>query len=553
MKKIAISIGVSKAGSLPQLSGAVNGAKDFAEWADKAGYEKHLITDEAGPVAAKLIKDVVAAIVKDGDTSRLIIYFAGHGTQPREGAQYWLLSDWENDANETVDVVLSASAAKRSGIAQISFIADACRSHVSGASTMSGSVIFPKRPPVAGPSPQWDQFYGARIDEDAQEVTAADAAKAYGVFSRCLMQALNFSDAGAAQVVGAQTDRRLVVTSKTLANYIDKVLPYESGRLPGARVQWPDTNSGWRSPDDVYTEKTIPGVADSQELADRRTAAFSLDRVSFWQNISIDSTLLREKLVRPLTDDLENRRRYLADARRRAPESDIAVVGADVREIVTGTEPVHAGPFHKSLAVELKLGGWIGLCALPGFQVTAVVVRAAAVSVTYQQQGIPIAPVALTPQLDRWMAVMAVGRHPELEEVIATLDTMAQRGAVDPSLAILGAYTCERAGRLDKVDDIVDLFGQVRRPVPFDIALLSRAGLIVSNERMIAFGTTQRQVPVAGAFPFVSLGWNYLEPGQAGVDSRLLELRSGLTRGLWTSFDPSTGRKFADLIREGKL
>ncbi len=552
MKKIAISIGVSKAGPLPELPGAVNGARDFAAWAEKAGYEKHLVTDETAPVTAKQIKDIVTPIVTDGDTTRLIIYFAGHGTQPREGAQFWLLSDWDSDANETVDVVLSTSAAKRSSIAQISIIADACRSHVSGASALSGSVIFPRRPPVAGPSPQWDHFFGARIDEEAQEVTAADAAKAYGVFSRCLMQALNVADAGAAQLIGPQSQGKLVVTSETLANYLDKVLPYESGRLPGGRVQWPDTNSGWRSPNDVYAEKAVPAAAAGLEASGRRAATFSLDRVDFWQKLPFDNALLREKLVRPLTDHVESRRRFLADARRAAPERDVAVVGAEVREIVSAVEQPRAGAVHKSLAVELKSGAWIGLCALPGLQVIAVVAGgAAAVSVTYSKQGVPIAPAALAPQLDRWMALMTVGRFPDLKEVDATLDMMTQRGVVDPSLAILAAYACERAGRLDKVDGIVDQFAKARQPVPFDVALLSHAGLIARNNALFASGTAEQQVPVAGTFPFVSFGWNYLEPGQAGVDPQLLGLRAGLTRGLWTSFEPGTGRKFAEFVRMG--
>ncbi len=268
-KQIAIAIGVQHAGRLTELPGAVNGAKEFQTWAQQRGYETHLVTDDAGPVTVQNLKDLIKGIVDAGNAERLLIYFGGHGIEPVVGAQYWLLSGWENDSNEAVNVNLSSSNARRSGIRQIGIFADACRSTVNGASSVGGASIFPKSQATAGKLPQWDKFFGSRPDEEAQEVSTADAAKAYGIFTRCVMQALNGAAEKAKEIrPGAMPPH--VVTSQALANYLEEAVPLESGRTPGAKVQSPEVISGWRTPpSDVYIgfdETTQPGSGADIEL-----------------------------------------------------------------------------------------------------------------------------------------------------------------------------------------------------------------------------------------------------------------------------------------------
>ena len=169
--RVAVSIGIKTSGKLPELPGALKGAHDFGDWAGAQGYTVHRVTDERGqPVTLQQLKTLIKSIVNDGDTERLLIYFAGHGTQPTFNAPFWLLSGWEEDSDEAVNVNLSFANAKRSGIAQIAIFADACRSNVTGGSTIGGGTIFPKAVASAGGHTEWDHFYSTRLGEEAQEV-----------------------------------------------------------------------------------------------------------------------------------------------------------------------------------------------------------------------------------------------------------------------------------------------------------------------------------------------------------------------------------------------
>lgn len=192
-KRLAISIGVSKAGHLVELPGALSGARDFAKWAKAADFDTTLITDENGPVTVAALRDTIQLMLAD-DVERLLVYFAGHGTA-NASSDLWLLSGWEDDGNEVVNVALSFNHAKRQHIPKIAVFADACRSVVPQIAYLGGANIFPKVPAPAPRSPQWDMFLATRLSEAAQEAGGADPVGSYGVFTRQLMSALNANEA----------------------------------------------------------------------------------------------------------------------------------------------------------------------------------------------------------------------------------------------------------------------------------------------------------------------------------------------------------------------
>jgi caspase domain-containing protein len=130
LKSVAVAIGIAHAGSLPELPGAVNGAKKFCDWAKQQGYEVHLVSDETAEVTVEKLKTLIKDIIDEGETERLVIYFAGHGIQPSYNTAYWLLSRWDNDSDEAINFNLSFANAKRSAIDQIAVFGDACRSTV---------------------------------------------------------------------------------------------------------------------------------------------------------------------------------------------------------------------------------------------------------------------------------------------------------------------------------------------------------------------------------------------------------------------------------------
>ena len=103
MKRGAVVIGVNKYNdsSLQDLQGAVQGAKDFAEWAGQNGVEVALVTDEANPVTFGRVREALEGFTsRTGDQrlEQLLVFFSGHGFN-RGFNETWLLSKATRDGN----------------------------------------------------------------------------------------------------------------------------------------------------------------------------------------------------------------------------------------------------------------------------------------------------------------------------------------------------------------------------------------------------------------------------------------------------------------------
>jgi hypothetical protein len=140
--------------------------------------------------------------------------------------------------------------ARRLGIGQIAVFSDACRSSLSTAAMVSGRAIFPVPSRNARMISPYDEFLSTDIGDAAQEVPDEDPAKSYGVFSRCLLMALH----GLEPDVVEDRAHRKVITSLALANWLEKTVPFQSGKIPGGTVQYPSITPSWRAPNDEYAE-----------------------------------------------------------------------------------------------------------------------------------------------------------------------------------------------------------------------------------------------------------------------------------------------------------
>lgn len=242
-RQVAIVIGVKNAGNLTPLPGAISGATDFASWAASAGFEVFKITDEREPVTAYVVKEAFKSALKLPNVERLFIYFAGHGVSQGLDVDVWLLSKWQDDADEAVNVVNSRRLAKRSGIKHIAFFADACRT-TAGKSQLGihGCTLFPprRRPELT----ELDEFYAAQPGDPAQEVRDDQLQKSFGVFTDCLMAAIRGEKRKAADLVKLNGDRGLAVTAKSLADYIQMAVADRLLDIPGAANQVPDSRPG---------------------------------------------------------------------------------------------------------------------------------------------------------------------------------------------------------------------------------------------------------------------------------------------------------------------
>jgi hypothetical protein len=124
-----------------------------------------LLVDDDGPVT---LAQVYAAVEEAIDTEpeRLLIFFAGHGSASALG-DAWLLSDWERDPNQVINVNLSLNHAKRHPIRQIGMFSDACRSPVSEAAYLIGGTIFPSAGRDPDELPEIDLFHATRLGQIA--------------------------------------------------------------------------------------------------------------------------------------------------------------------------------------------------------------------------------------------------------------------------------------------------------------------------------------------------------------------------------------------------
>jgi hypothetical protein len=513
-----------------------------------------------------------------------LLYFAGHGIQPTVNTAYWLLSRWENNSSEAINVNLSCYNAKRSGIGQIAIFADACRSTVPGAATVCGSSIFPifpKHAAAAGRQPQWDHFLASRLEEVAQEVPGTKPAEAYGVFTRCLMAALS-GEAREAIEERRGKDPLHAVTSQRLADYLEDVVPLESGKIRGAQVQFPEAVPGWRPERNWYLGlKQTPQPEDTR----RRLTPASVRKARQQKRAAMRA----QKAVAEATgrDEMNVRASTKAFAAVQGRESfetrqGLTIIGATPtafvvrgREVSQGTTPNDdlfkerdawhvRGKTRKSQSVLVKLegGSWIATCLLPQFVGTVVVKEGLAASINYaparggQYRWESFEEIA--PLLNRWTALMHQGRYADTDEIAHVASTLRKEKHSNPSLGIFAAYAYERAGVIDEIDDIAWWFALASQPIPFDIAMLSTVPLKrLHGEWTMAPrrppGRFRRIAPVAGSFPLLTQGWSFLDPTDKFVHGALFDLRAGLLPALWTTLRADEGQKLAELVRNGKL
>jgi hypothetical protein len=539
MAKWAVSIGVKKAGLLPELQGAVNGARDFDQWARGKGYESILITDEEQPVTIDCILANITHIVEKDFPNRLLIYFAGHGVE-KPDTPVWLLSGWEKKYDETVNVLLTVQMAKLSGISRVGIFADACRNLPDmRTGRLTPQSIFPTQEQTKNPArTQCDQFFSCRFGESSQEVSAKGAAAAYGVFTKCLINALKGLEQKAIDV-DPLPGLKKAVTSEKLADFLDEAVPFESGSIPGAEVQIPDNQSSWRRPDMVYN----PGPFE-EALAWGRTSIAALPALALTLfasgaiSINTSASLIVMGLLAQLfntsdwrdfeiaADWITGTRRRLAakkavTAVQRKAESQLEALTREFDSIkgrarfeteqgftIIGDRPVEAvvsragrlqandiflekGDFQirgprdhvpRSIAIRLESGNWIATALLPRFIGVILVKDGVAASLSYVASsngpyyGIDARYGA---EISGWTALMHQGRFASRGDLRNSLRRIAsdlrRSKHTNPSLGILAAYAYDRAGDMDEIDSIAGYFAYCDQPVPYDIAMLAES------------------------------------------------------------------------------
>ncbi|MFU8873214.1 caspase family protein [Micromonospora sp. SL4-19] len=287
-RRIAVAIGVKSVPDLVPLPGAVNGVAEFTSWARQQGFEVEEITDFGGePVRLASIYRVIDKAARARDVQQLFVYFAGHGVTLGLGADLWLLSEARDNPNEAVNVRLSQRHAQQSGIPHVVLFADACRSPAGKAELdVIGGSIFPAIRSVALVSV--DEFYATRAGNAAMEkIPDGQAAKAFGIFSRCLMAALRGDAPGAVvEVAGGLSSRAVLAT--TLRDYLEEAVRDLASReanvlqIPECvpMSKWEPNVVSWLR--DPPTAEPEAGDGSSKKEPDRQRVRNSGDAESTW-------------------------------------------------------------------------------------------------------------------------------------------------------------------------------------------------------------------------------------------------------------------------------
>jgi Caspase domain len=294
-RNVAIAIGVSRPTGFVRIPGAAADAARFHAWAQKAGFESHLFSDSSGPVRVGPIAKLIADLVKvDGNVTRLLVYFAGHGIATSTDADYWLLSAGTTDSGEVIDVAGSLKFAINSQLPHIAVFADACRTGETfrhqDAVSRGTAVIFPAGA-IAG-NAAIDRFYASFPGAPAQEITDPQSRKAQGLFTEALLKALQ----GGVDIDQPGPNAEPVVLAPDLGRYLDKAVSAqaEERRLKPQRA-WCRTES--QPPLFISTVETVPLVDCTVRLVIDGPAPAAAPEVEF---LAMDQSLPPKPVGNPI-------------------------------------------------------------------------------------------------------------------------------------------------------------------------------------------------------------------------------------------------------------
>jgi hypothetical protein len=124
----AVVIGVDAPEDLAPLESAATSAEEVAAWLGREGFEVECLTDRAEPVTVDSIVEAIKKFVRlPPRYHQLLVYFSGHGFWQARSDR-WLLSKAPTVSHEAINLEGAMDLARYSGIPNVVFVSDACRS-----------------------------------------------------------------------------------------------------------------------------------------------------------------------------------------------------------------------------------------------------------------------------------------------------------------------------------------------------------------------------------------------------------------------------------------
>lgn len=578
-RRAAVVIGVDKVIGLTTLRAAASGARQVESLLRGEGYDvEALIDDTASPITVSKIFGAIDKFVDKGIYEQLVVYFAGHGFAA-EYVEYWLLTESTRNPNEAVSLRESVSLARLySGIPNVIFISDACRSTPSslGLTGIRGGVIFRTAGSVR--TSDVDQFMATLVGDPAFEVALADSARSYvGIYTTTLVSAYAEAHADDLRKVRGVN----VVPNKRLKRYLEREVPMRAQKINIQLNQRPDAQV--TSDDDTYIAKVSsvsPDKAADAAPSVRQLAAASLDQVGLRGLVqrpqTIDGKLAAaaealdaetgfSRSQRAIAEDIRSFETFVRHGPPQLRRSGFYVSGQPVRSAWAAIDGSAAEYMRidegvvtldlprdrpASALIEFADGTSTMLAALDGYVGHVVVARSGVINVSYVPRDGSYDPDRLH-ALHAAVATAArfgVFRIERQEgggrnEGRQLADAIRMMKSVDPTLGLYAAYAYFDAGVFSEVESVRRIMQGFLGQDLFDTAMLSRAK---------ADGE-QRLRQVSPACPMLAQGWALLRANKVALLEDVQACRKYLRPSLWTTFEPPGTERILSAMRQGRL
>lgn len=604
-RRVAIIIAVSDARPLAFLQGALNGARDFAAWANSMGYETFPVTDADGTSVdiPRLRQAFDAALTPrpDDDPStgppidRLILYFAGHGLIREAEEGLWLLSDWRRELR-AVAVEQLRRRLYAYGVKQIAIFADACRelpANISIGDLATDPVLGAGPYPVLR-APHIDKYVAAQDGADAYMVPADDDEQTRCLFSAVLLEGLWGAPAAMSQLAKGK------VTSGSLGAFLEATVPEVASRY--ALTLAPSVARGFPDLEDIYfdsasgvTAPTFPPWPPAPGGGDRGLEPGERSVVGG----PTARGFAPAEPARPPSDALLPPALVARLRREPAPGSSTAsllVDGVVICRLWTrsGPPPAHddgndawriafeasnGDPRAAPLLLECADGQFSGVVAIPGLVSTVLQDDRGAVATAYRHlmTESEFAP-GYTEQV---IAEMEAGTLRADSAIDHAVRLRAEKHS-NPVLGVVSAYLYDAIGDVESIRRLAYYYIANGQPIPYDVALLAMAPAYWRDDQLWVeipeiprtaprtelerkYGWAYGKTPggrglVGGLWPWMRQGWGFLDdpmdverslirPGLADLGRHLqrsrfttLDRQGGEALAALFGFQPSTGR-----------
>lgn len=588
LRKAAVVIGVGNVGDglfTPLNSAEV--AKAFKEKIlDKNGYDIELVTDSERPVKASDVEEAINKFVSNPPTyDLLLIYFCGHGFWHAR-SDHWLLSGAPTLTSQAVNLNGAMDLARYSGIPNVIFISDACRSisHTRQGSQIRGIDAFPNYSEVTHIS-KIDYLKATSEDRAAYEIDGKSV----------LTSALTLAYESPSNEIVRIINNVHVVPNRQLENFLQSKV---NELLKGTnKTQQIEVNVP--SNDDVFISIVLGEIP--QDGRDIPSPSPDVDNIGVAAAMLVNDALsvktglfYADDPLREFKDDLlrEFKLATLKPVSQRLPQGDIEQIKSHTGFLIHGTvvdrsvctngqenatcEILAHGDGNKnpgvievrnvkpavSISVQMENGKCAIFAAIYGY-IGHIIVDAQGVSnVSY----IPSADNDIfeskyyerlmgyqskKQRIDYFRSIVALAidhntfRIQNKNEAKKLAQQIRTDKATDPTLGIYAAHAYYQSGNEKEVLDVLKFMRKDLHADLFDVNALASRQLNQKKDNS--------KMPIVPFCPMLTQTWSLLRPRGIIISPIFDELTPYLCNSLWTTFQSEAADKIFQAIQSGEL